>query len=83
MLIGLVALAVLLPTTALAQAPASPAPGASAPSMVGSGDSRSDGEGPGIVGSPVGIAIGVVMLGVVTAVGTVLVLRIGGPRRGA
>ena len=80
-----VALAVLLtvllsPVTTLAQAPATPAP--SVAPVIGSGDSRSEGEGPGFVGSPVAIAVGVVVLGVVTAVGTVLVVRVGGSRRG-
>jgi hypothetical protein len=76
-----VMLAILLaPATVLSQAPATPA--ASVPPVIGSGDSRSEGEGPGFVGSPVAIAVGVVVLGVVTAGVTVLVMRVGGPRRG-
>jgi hypothetical protein len=89
MLVGLLVTMVLLaPGAAIAQAPDAAASGAtaqpvaSAPPIIGSGDPRSDGEGPGIVGSPVAIAVGVVVLGVLTALGTVLVLRIGGPRRG-
>jgi hypothetical protein len=75
-----VTLAMLLaPAAVLAQAPATPA--ASLPPVIGSGDSRSEGEGPGFVGSPVAIAVGVVVLGVVTAVVTVLVMRAGGARR--
>ena len=69
----------LAPAAVLAQAPATPA--ASLPPVIGSGDSRSEGEGPGFVGSPVAIAVGVVVLGVVTAVVTVLVMRAGGARR--
>jgi hypothetical protein len=34
------------------------------------------------VGSPVAIAVGVVFLGVVTALGTLAAVRIGGSRRG-
>jgi hypothetical protein len=77
-----VVLAMLLaPVTVLAQAPTTP--GASVPPVIGSGDSRSEGEGPGFVGSPLAIAVGVVALGVVTAVGTLIVLRVSGPRRGS
>jgi hypothetical protein len=50
--------------------------------VIGSGDSRSDGEGPGFVGSPVAIAVGVVVLGLATAIGTVVVLRVSGRGRG-
>lgn len=49
--------------------------------VVGSGDSRSEGEGPGLVGSPVAIAVGVVLLGGITAAGTLIVLRVTGGRR--
>lgn len=68
---------VVLPATAMAQTPGGPAPVATAPTVVGSGDSRSDGEGPGLVGSPVAIAVGVIVLGVLTALGTVVVVRLG------
>ena len=86
-LVGLLVMLVLLaPVTAAAHAPAvtpsATVPVASAPPIIGSGDPRSEGEGPGIVGSPVAIAVGVVVLGVLTALGTVLVLRVAGPRRG-
>jgi len=49
--------------------------------MLGTGDSRSDGEGPGFVGSPVAIAAGVLLLGGITAAGTLIVLRATGGRR--
>ncbi len=86
-LVALVTMTLLLvPAAMLAQASPTPVetprPVPSAPPMIGSGDSRSEGEGPGLVGSPVAIAVGVVVLGVLTAVGTMVVLRIGGPRRG-
>jgi hypothetical protein len=90
LLVALAIMAMLLvPASTAGQAPGTPAPAAAATTtttttlpMVGSGDSRSDGEGPGIVGSPVAIAVGVVVLGVLTAVGTMLVLRVSGSRRG-
>lgn len=46
------------------------------PSIVGVGDPRSEGEGPGLVGSPIVIALGVIGLGVVSAAATVLVIRL-------
>ncbi len=58
------------------------APPASPAAPIGTGDSRSDGAGPGFVGSPVVIALGVVILGVITALGTLAVLRSTGGRRG-
>jgi hypothetical protein len=85
LLVALAIMAMLLvPASTAGQAPGTPAPAATTTTlpMVGSGDSRSEGEGPGIVGSPVAIAVGVVVLGVLTAVGTVLVLRVSGSRRG-
>lgn len=48
--------------------------------VIGTGDSRSDGGGPGLVGSPVGLALGVVLLGVITAAGTLVMVRVS--RRG-
>jgi hypothetical protein len=44
------------------------------------GDPRSDGGGPGIVGSPVLILGAVVLLGIVTAVVTILIVRLTGRR---
>jgi hypothetical protein len=58
-----------------------PAPIASPAAVIGSGDARSDGEGPGFVGSPVAIALGVVVLGATTAIGTIVLLRVNGARR--
>jgi hypothetical protein len=60
---------------------ATPRPAAGEPPVIGSGDSRSDGEGPGLVGSPAAIAVGVVVLGLATAGVTLVALRIGGSRR--
>lgn len=62
--------------------PGGPGPdGSPRPAVLGSGDSRSEGEGPGLVGSPVAIAVGVVLLGGITAAGTLIVLRVTGGRR--
>jgi hypothetical protein len=56
---------------------ASPSPGpAASPGIIGSGDPRSNGQGPGLVGSPFAIAVGVVLLGLLAAGGTLLYLRI-------
>lgn len=65
--VALLVVLAVAPAVALA---ASPEP------VVGSGDARSDGGGPGIVGSPVAIALGVVLLGVITAAGTLVVVRV-------
>jgi hypothetical protein len=72
---GVLVMLLLLPTAASqtkAQYPA-PSPG---PGLVGTGDPRSSGEGPGLVGSPLGIAVGVVLLGMVAAGGTAVYLRL-------
>ena len=50
---------------------ASPSPG-----VVGPGDTRSEGEGAGLVGSPVLVALGVVGLGIAAAGATLLYLRL-------
>jgi hypothetical protein len=83
-LIGSVALAWVCLSAPGAVSAASPQPAAppSPEPVVGSGDSRSDGQGPGLVGSPVVIAAGVVVLGAITAAGTLVVLRLRGPRDG-
>ncbi len=39
-------------------------------------DPRSDGQGPGLVGSPLGVAVGVILLGGLVAAITALVLRL-------
>jgi hypothetical protein len=44
--------------------------------IIGSGDPRSNGQGPGLVGSPFEILGGVILLGLVTAGGTLLFLRV-------
>ena len=51
-------------------------PEPSAAPVITTGDPRSDGGGPGLVGSPIEIALAVVLLGSVTVAGTVLVLRL-------
>jgi hypothetical protein len=74
MILALAVWVVLLPgavSPAGAQYPdASPAP------VIVTGDPRSDGGGPGLVGSPIEIALGVVMLGVLTIAGTTLFIRL-------
>lgn len=45
-------------------------------SVVTTGDPRSEGEGPGLVGSPVEIALGILLLGLVTVAGTAIVVRV-------
>jgi hypothetical protein len=59
----------------------SPAPAATAgpqptAGIIGSGDPRSNGQGPGLVGSPFAILAGVILLGLITAGGTLLYLRV-------
>jgi hypothetical protein len=44
--------------------------------VIGSGDPRSEGEGPGLVGSPEVIALGVVGLGLLAAGATALYVRL-------
>jgi hypothetical protein len=51
-------------------------PGPSPAAVVTAGDPRSEGEGPGLVGSPVEIALGVVVVGLVTIAGTTVVVRL-------
>jgi hypothetical protein len=51
-------------------------PDASPQAVITTGDPRSDGGGPGLVGSPIEIAVGVVMLGLLTIAGTTLVIRL-------
>jgi hypothetical protein len=68
---------VTAPATRTTAADASPA-ATTAPleELIASGDPRSDGEGPGIVGSPLAILLGVVVLGLLTASITVVVVRL-------
>ena len=79
----LIATAVLLFVVALshpvrAASPAvSPSPSPSAGTiLIDTGDSRSNGQGPGLVGSPFAIVLGVVLLGLISAGGTLLYLRV-------
>jgi hypothetical protein len=80
-LVAAPALAQGVPTVSEPPAAATGQPVETEGPVLGSGDSRSDGGGPGLVGSPVAIALGVVVLGVITAVGTLVVLRVTGTRR--
>lgn len=64
-----------------ADTPAATSPPAGEPAtVVAAGDPRSEGEGPGLVGSPIAILLGVVALGVVTSAATVLLVRLRGDR---
>lgn len=51
-------------------------PEASAVALVPSGDPRSDGAGPGIVGSPLAILVGVIALGLSTVLVTIVLARL-------
>lgn len=44
--------------------------------LLSGGDPRSEGGGPGLVGSPIGVLLGVVALGLVTALATVVLARL-------
>jgi hypothetical protein len=79
----LVATGVLLVVLALPHPARGASPGVSispSPSagtiVIDTGDPRSNGQGPGLVGSPFAIAIGVVLLGLIAAGGTLLYLRV-------
>ena len=79
----LVAAAVLLVVLALPHPVRAASPGVSiSPIAIGRhnrhrhGDPRSNGQGPRLVGSPFAIAIGVVLLGLIAAGGTLLYLRV-------
>ena len=70
---ALLAALLLMPASAAqAQYPAATAD----PGLITTGDPRSSGEGPGLVGSPLGIAMAVVLLGIVAAGGTAVYLRL-------
>jgi hypothetical protein len=77
----LVVLALPLPAHAASPsesiAPIAPSASATAGTIViDAGDPRSNGQGPGLVGSPFAIAIGVVLLGLIAAAGTLLYVRV-------
>jgi hypothetical protein len=76
--IALLLAVLVLPTPARAASPTQPPSPSSSPGtvVIDTGDPRSNGQGPGLVGSPFAIAIGVVLLGLVAAGGTLLYLRI-------
>jgi hypothetical protein len=44
--------------------------------LLSGGDPRSEGGGPGLVGSPIGVLLGVVALGFVTTLATVVLARL-------
>lgn len=68
---ALVTAAFLAPAAAPSAAADSPSP-----TVVGSGDTRSEGEGAGLVGAPVLIALGVIGVGMVVAGATLVFLRL-------
>ena len=83
-----VAIALLLVALAWASASAqSPAPATAAPNVspasaaaspdpgLQPGDPRSDGQGPGIVGEPLLVLVGILLIGVATVVATIVVAR--------
>jgi hypothetical protein len=79
----LVVLALPHPVSAACPAVRAASPGGSispSPSagtvVIDTGDPRSNGQGPGLVGSPFAIAIGVILLGLIAAGGTLLYLRV-------
>lgn len=72
--LALTVLPFVLPANVLAASPT--------PTAAPVGDTRSSGEGPGLVGQPVVIALAVVALGLLTAGLTLLFLRVARPRRG-
>jgi hypothetical protein len=75
---GLALLLALVALASLASLAMGAEPSASPAALFEAGDPRSEGEGPGLVGSPLLILLGVVLLGVVTAGATVLIVRVTG-----
>jgi hypothetical protein len=73
LLAGVLALVVL---ASLATLTIGAEPSASPAALFEGGDPRSDGAGPGLVGSPLLILLGVVLLGILTAAATVLIVRV-------
>ena len=45
---------------------------------LGAGDPRSEGQAPGLVGEPLLVLVGIVLVGVATVVGTVIIARLTG-----
>jgi hypothetical protein len=75
---GLALLLALIALASLATLAIGAEPSASPAALFEGGDPRSEGEGPGLVGSPLLILLGVVLLGTVTAGATVLIARFAG-----
>jgi hypothetical protein len=75
-LFRLACIAALLLAAVLVPPPPIAAAATPSPTVVGSGDTRSEGEGAGLVGSPVLIALGVIGVGLVVAAGTLVYLRL-------
>lgn len=65
---------VLVALVSVAVLGAEPTPAAR--EILSGGDPRSEGGGPGIVGSPIGVLLGVVALGLATALVTVVLARL-------
>lgn len=63
-------------TATFAPAPSVSASPGAPPGVIETGDPRSNGQGPGLVGSPVAILLGVVLLGTAAAGGTLLYVRL-------
>ena len=72
--LAVVVLLLMLLTVAAGAAEPSPSPGAAV--LLEGGDLRSEGEGPGISGSPLLVLAAVVALGLGTALGTVVLSRV-------
>jgi hypothetical protein len=68
------------PVSALAPAPtpAAASTGSPAAGAIDTGDPRSDGQGPGLVGEPLLVLVGIVVIGVATVVSTVAIARLTG-----
>jgi hypothetical protein len=74
--IGLVFAFALSLNPGVAGQPPSARAASPSPPIVGPGDTRSEGEGAGLVGSPLLVALGVVLLGVGTAGLTIIYLKL-------
>jgi hypothetical protein len=63
------------PATVLHAQTATPTATASPPGAIETGDPRSDGQGPGLVGEPLLVLVGIVVIGVATVVVTIVIAR--------
>jgi hypothetical protein len=68
--------AVVVAVAWLGAGSASVAAGSPEPPVVGPGDPRSEGEGPGLVGAPLLVAAAVISLGLLAAAATIVVVRL-------